>query len=186
MTTDQVIFIILSVLTLGTALLVVTLRNLFHAALALMASFLGVAGLYLMLDAGFLAAAQLLVYIGAISILLIFAIMMTRRLMNTTESAFNSQGGMALVTAVISFLVVAWTVSKFSQVLPEVVQKQVETKPMSLDVLPYIQNSVVAMGRAFVDPNGYVLPFEIASVLLLAALVGAIIVAWPKAEDEES
>lgn len=184
MTTDQVIFIILSVFTLGTALLVVTLRNLFHAALALMASFLGVAGLYLMLDAGFLAAAQLLVYIGAISILLIFAIMMTRRLMNTTESAFNSQAGAALVTAVISFFVVAWTVSQFSQVLPEVVQKQVETKPMSLDVLPYIQNSVVAMGQAFVDSNGYVLPFEIASVLLLAALIGAIIVAWPKAEDE--
>lgn len=186
MTTDQVIFIILSVLTLGTALLVVTLRNLFHSALALMATFLGVAGLYLMLDAGFLAAAQLLVYIGAISILLIFAIMMTRRLMSTTESAFNSQGGMALVTAVISFLVVAWTVSQFSQVLPAVVQKQVETKPMSLDVLPYIQNSVIAMGQAFVDPNGFVLPFEIASVLLLAGLVGAIIVAWPKAEDEES
>ena len=186
MTTDQVIFIILSVFTLGTALLVVTLRNLFHAALALMATFLGVAGLYVMLDAGFLAAAQLLVYIGAISILLIFAIMMTRRLMKTTESPFNSQVWAALITAVIGFLVVAWAVSKFSQVLPQVVQKQVETKPMNLDVVPYIQNSVVAMGQAFVDPNGFVLPFEIASVLLLAGLVGAIIVAWPKAEDEES
>ncbi|MBE2222254.1 MAG: NADH-quinone oxidoreductase subunit J [Anaerolineae bacterium] len=186
MTTDQVIFIILSVFTLGTALLVVTLRNLFHAALALMATFLGVAGLYVMLDAGFLAAAQLLVYIGAISILLIFAIMMTRRLMNTTESAFNSQGGASLVTAVIGFLVIAWAVSQFSRVLPQVVQKQVDMKPMSPDVIPYIQSSVAAMGQAFVDPNGFVLPFEIASVLLLAGLIGAIIVAWPKAEDEES
>jgi NADH-quinone oxidoreductase subunit J len=186
MTTDQVIFIILSVVTLGTALLVVTLRNLFHAALALMATFLGVAGLYVTLDAGFLAAAQLLVYIGAISILLIFAIMMTRRLMSADESPFNSQVWAALITAVVGFLVIAWVVSKFGQVLPEVVQKQVETKPMSLDVVPYIQNSVAAMGQAFVDPNGFVLPFEIASVLLLAGLVGAIIVAWPKAEDEES
>ena len=187
MSTDQVIFIILSVFTLGTALLVVTLRNLFHAALALMATFLGVAGLYVMLDAGFLAAAQLLVYIGAISILLIFAIMMTRRIMSATEPAFNSQAGMALITAVIGFLVVVWAVSKFSQVLPELpIPGQVESKPMGLDVMPYIQDSVAAMGQAFVDPNGFVLPFEIASVLLLAGLVGAIIVAWPKAEDEES
>lgn len=186
MTTDQVIFIVLSVFTLGTALLVVTLRNLFHTALALMASFLGVAGLYVMLDAGFLAAAQLLVYIGAISILLIFAIMMTRRLMSTTESAFNSQAGMALITAVIGFLIVAWVVSKFDQVLPQVMQKQVEMKPMSPEVIPSIQNSVIAMGQAFVDPNGFVLPFELVSVMLLAGLIGAIIVAWPKAEDEES
>jgi NADH-quinone oxidoreductase subunit J len=186
MTTDQVIFIILSVITLGTALLVVTVRNLFHAALALMATFFGVAGLYVMLDAGFLAAAQLLVYIGAISILLIFAIMMTRRLMNADESPFNSQTGMALVTAVIGFLVVVWVVSKFDQVLPQVVQKQVGMKPMGPEVIPSIQNSVIAMGQAFVDPNGFVLPFEIASVMLLAGLIGAIIVAWPKAEDEES
>ena len=186
MTTDQVIFIILSVFTLGTALLVVMLRNLFHAALALMATFLGVAGLYVMLDAGFLAAAQLLVYIGAISILLIFAIMMTRRLMSTTEPAFNSQAGAALLTAVIGFLVVFWAVSRFDEVLPQIFQKPVETKPIDPQVLFYIQDSVAAMGQAFVDPKGFVLPFEIASVLLLAGLVGAIIVAWPKAEDEES
>lgn len=186
MTTDQILFIILSVITLGTALLVVTLRNLFHAALALMATFLGVAGLYVMLDAGFLAAAQLLVYIGAISILLIFAIMMTRRIMAATEPAFNSQAGMSLVTAVLVFLVVVWTVTKFSEVLPQIAQKQVGTKPVSLEMMPYIQNSIAGMGKAFVDPNGFVLPFEIASVLLLAALVGAIIVAWPNAEDEEA
>lgn len=185
MTTDQVIFIILSVFTLGTALMVVTLRNLFHAALALMATFLGVAGLYVMLDAGFLAAAQLLVYIGAISILLIFAIMMTRRLMAADEPAFNSQKWAALVTAVIGFLVVAWTLSQFDEVVPQVLQKQANMKPMGPEAVPYIENSVVAMGKAFVDPSGFVLPFEIASVLLLAGLVGAIIVAWPKAEDEE-
>ena len=75
-----IVFIVASVVTLGTGLIVVTNRNLFHAALAMMASFLGVAALYVLLDAGFLAAAQLLVYIGAISILVIFAIMMTRRM----------------------------------------------------------------------------------------------------------
>jgi NADH:ubiquinone oxidoreductase subunit 6 (subunit J) len=183
MTTDQVIFLILSVFTLGTALLVVTLRNLFHSALALMATFLGVAGLYVTMDAGFLAAAQLLVYIGAISILLIFAIMMTRRLMSATEPAFNSQVWAALITAVVSFVVVAWVVSQFNEVLSQIVQVNVDSKPVAPEM---VQNSVVAMGQAFVDPSGFVLPFEIASVLLLAGLVGAIIVAWPKAEDEES
>jgi NADH:ubiquinone oxidoreductase subunit 6 (subunit J) len=186
MTTDQVIFLILSVFTLGTALLVVTLRNLFHSALALMATFLGVAGLYVTMDAGFLAAAQLLVYIGAISILLIFAIMMTRRLMSATEPAFNSQVWAALITAVIGFIVIAWAVSKLADTLPQIVQASTDSKPVGPEVMPYIQNSVTSMGQAFVDPNSFVLPFEIASVLLLAGLVGAIIVAWPKAEDEES
>jgi len=151
---------------------------------------LGVAGLYVMLDAGFLAAAQLLVYIGAISILLIFAIMMTRRLMSADEPAFNSQVWAALVTAVVGFLVVLWAILRLTGLGTEDLsilwRAPVDSKPIGLDVLPYIQNSVAAMGQAFVDPNGFVLPFEIASVLLLAGLVGAIIVAWPKAEDEES
>ena len=75
MTFQQVAFIIISALTLSSAVVVVTNRNLFRAAIALMASFLGVAGLYILLDAGFLAVAQIIVYIGAISILIIFAIM---------------------------------------------------------------------------------------------------------------
>ncbi len=88
---QQIVFFILAAITLTSAIVVVTMRNLFHAALALMVSFLGVAGIYVLLDAGFLGMAQLLVYIGAISILIIFAIMMTRRLMQTRESPFNSQ-----------------------------------------------------------------------------------------------
>ena len=104
MTGQQIVFIIISVITLGTAVVVVTNRNLFHAALAMMASFLGVAGLYVLLEAGFLAAAQLLVYIGAISILVIFAIMMTRRLMQTHEMPYNSQYWYGLGAAGLVFL----------------------------------------------------------------------------------
>ena len=77
---QNILFIVVSAFTLIMGWIVVSNRNLFHAALALMGSFLGVAGLYVLLEAGFLAAAQLLIYIGAISILVIFAIMMTRRL----------------------------------------------------------------------------------------------------------
>ena len=118
MTIQQVVFILISALTLVSAVVVVTDRNLFRAAVALMASFLGVAGLYILLEAGFLAAAQLLVYIGAISILMIFAIMMTRRLMQTTESPFNAQPKwlgfvVALfVAALVAGSGIAWVIAR--------------------------------------------------------------------------
>ena len=107
---QQIIFSVISFLTLLMAWIVVTNRNLFHAALALMGSFLGVAGLYVLLDAGFLAAAQLLVYIGAISILVIFAIMMTRRLMQTEETPFNSQWIVAGITSLVLFGIMAFVI----------------------------------------------------------------------------
>jgi NADH:ubiquinone oxidoreductase subunit 6 (subunit J) len=184
MTVEQFVFLSISAVTLIMAVLVVTKRNLFHAALALMATFLGVAGLYVMLDAGFLAAAQLLVYIGAISILLIFAIMMTRRLMQTTEAPFNSQAGFALVTAVVSFAVIFWVYYVFRNFWPLLPDGNTYLASKPEVPAELMSDSVVRLGEAFVSPVAYVLPFEIASVLLLAALVGAIIVAWPKAEDE--
>lgn len=172
MTGQQIVFILLSAFTLIAALAVVLDRNLFRAAVALMASFLGVAGIYVLLEAGFLAAAQLLVYIGAISILIIFAIMMTRRLMQTTESAFNSQPIWGLVAAVLSFgllllvLVRTWPTSDFPG-----------APDASAEVL---RGSTATLGQMLVSPDQYVVPFEVASVLLLAALIGAILIARPE------
>jgi NADH:ubiquinone oxidoreductase subunit 6 (subunit J) len=169
MTGQQIIFIFISAITLGTAVVVVTNRNLFHAALAMMASFLGVAGLYVLLEAGFLAAAQLLVYIGAISILVIFAIMMTRRLMQTHEMPYNSQRWYGLIAAVLVFLLLALVIpSTWPAAGPQEASAEV------------LRGSVTELGRALVSPDQYVVPFELASVLLLAALVGAIVVAWPE------
>jgi len=167
-TFEQLIFIIISILTLGTGYFVVTMKNLFHAALAMMASFLGVAALYVMLDAGFMAAAQLLVYIGAISILVIFAIMMTRRVMDTQESPFNSQPGLALFTAVITFALIVAVIVQFWPFAPDVTQVFASKPAIPASVF---QDSVPALGRAFVQANGYVLPFEIASMLLLKLLI---------------
>lgn len=183
---EQIIFIIVSLLTLLMGWVVVTNRNLFHAALALMASFLGVASIYVLLGAGFLAAAQLLVYIGAISILVIFAIMMTRRLMQTTETSFNSQWGLGAITALLLFVVVAFVIGTYWPLAPG------ELAPASAPEAAgtVLAASVEQLGAGLVDVNQYVLPFEVASVLLLAALVGAIVVAWPErfsgAEDDES
>jgi len=175
MTPQQVIFLIIAAVTLISAMFVVTDRNLFHAALAMMASFFGVAGMYVMLEAGFLAAAQLLVYIGAISILIVFAIMMTRRLMQSIESPFNSQSVGGLVAAIVSFvgllalIIIGWPDANFQG-----------AAEVSSNVL---EGSVQQLGIALVSPDAYVVPFEVASVLLLAALVGSIFIAWPEKKE---
>jgi NADH-quinone oxidoreductase subunit J len=176
-TLEQVVFILVSLLTLGTGLVVVTNRNLFHAALAMMASFFGVAGMYILLDAGFLAAAQLLVYIGAISILIIFAIMLTRRMMQAREASFNSQSGLGLFTAVATFALLAAVITRWWGV--EAISGRPDV-PVNM-----MQDVVASLGGAFTSPGFYVVPFIMASVLLLAALIGAIYIAWPTASTED-
>ena len=179
---QQIIFFILAAITLTSAVVVVTMRNLFHAALALMVSFLGVAGIYVLLEAPFLGMAQLLVYIGAISILIIFAIMMTRRLMQTNETPFNSQVIGAFVGSLLALVIFVVLISRFYPMAPGAGTGQSATV-----VDPAVlQSSVARMGRSFVSAEAYVLPFEVASVLLLAALVGSIIIAWPRSGEEEN
>lgn len=179
--TEQILFFILAAVTLTAAIITVTFRNIFHAALALMVSFLGVAGVYVMLDAGFLAMAQILVYIGAISILIIFAVMMTRRLMQTVESPFNSQPILGLIAAGLSLVVLVVVIAGLYPLAPDpdvLMAAAPAVDPVIID------SSVARLGRAFVGADAYVLPFEVISVLLLAALVGAIIIAWPKGDED--
>ncbi len=178
---EQILFVLLSIITLSSAIVVVTNRNLFHAALALMVTFAGVAGFYITLDAGFLAAAQLLVYIGAVSILVIFAIMMTRRLMQATEKPFNSQRGLGIVGAVASFVIMALVIQQYWPTTPN---NEIPTASKTVVEEAILRGSVAELGRSFVSADAFIIPFEIASVLLLAALVGAILVAWPKSEDQ--
>jgi len=183
LTIEQLIFILLALLTLTTAVVVVTHRNLFHAALAMMASFFGVAGIYVLLEAGYLAAAQLLVYIGAISILVIFAIMMTRRLMQARETPFNSQWGMGLVASVLAMGGISYVILNFWPAIPDANTPLAHRTPVDDAVL---QDSVVTLGKSFVSADAYVLPFEVASILLLAALIGAILIAWPQQPEENA
>lgn len=157
-----------SILAIGGGLGVVANRNLFHSALWLIVSLFGVAGLYVMLAAPFLAAIQILVYIGAITILIIFAIMLTRRLMGLREVA-NSQWPFGLLAAALTFLVIAATLllasSGASPLLPR--------EPLAA----ITEGSIRDLGVALVDTNQYALPFVLAGVLLEAAMVGAIVVA---------
>jgi NADH-quinone oxidoreductase subunit J len=159
----QFVFIILSIITLGAALAVVTSKNLFHSALFLILSFVGVAGLYILLEAGFLAAVQILVYVGAISILIIFAIMLTRRLMAKDLVQRNAQWGISSLVALLLFVVLGFVLLRVNWPVVEA------TVP---------QESISILGQELMST--YALPFEVASVLLLVALVGSIIIAREK------
>jgi NADH-quinone oxidoreductase subunit J len=162
MTLEQILFVIFGVLTVGAALMVVVRRNVFHAALFLIVSFFGVAGLYVLLEAPFLAAVQLFIYVGGISILIIFAIMLTRGLMDREEPGANRQWFVAAIVAVALCLVMGWMAFNHN----------VGPSPG-----PVPENTITLLGSALVDPQGLVLPFEVASVLLLVALIGAATIA---------
>ena len=168
MTGEQIIFLITAGFTLGSSLMVVTTRNLVHAALWLVSTLFGVAVLYALMNANFIAVVQVVVYIGAIAILFIFAVMLTRKDLRENTSQINKNwwaGALlaVLVFAGLVFLLQGW--SGFS--------KTGSAFPSEFDAMG-------ALGEALVSPNAYVLPFEVASVLLLAALVGAVYVAFNK------
>jgi NADH:ubiquinone oxidoreductase subunit 6 (subunit J) len=153
-------FFVLAAIALIGGFLAVTLRNLVRAALGLILSFMGVAGIYFVLEAEFVAIVQVLIYIGAISVLILFAVMLTRGLMVSTTTAENSQwiGGafIALLFFAILFFVVittTWPVAPAQSVS---------------DLIPNLGTELVTT---------YLLPFEAVSLLLLAALVGAIVIA---------
>jgi len=165
MNVSQVVFIVLGLVTLAGAAGVVLNRNLFRSALFLVLSFVGVAGLYILLEVEFLAMIQLLVYVGAISILIIFAVMLSRNMMSPDFKARNQDWGLGVFVAggllavlVIILLRVRWPVAE-------------STVPSGM---------IGQLGEALVSPTGFALPFEVASILLLVALVGAVIIAREK------
>jgi NADH-quinone oxidoreductase subunit J len=165
MTAEQILFLLTGALILVSGLMVVTVRKLLHAALWLVVTLFGVAVLYALLQASFLAVVQVVVYIGAIAILFIFAVMLTRREMRDQGPQTRPNWWIAallglLVLGGLTFLILgAPAADRMPVALPE-----------GLD-------TVRALGTALVSPDAYVLPFEVASVLLLAALVGAVYIA---------
>lgn len=170
MSSMQIIFILTAFVSLASAAMVVTSRKMLHAALWLVLTLFGVAVVYVLLQAGFFAVVQVLVYIGAISILIIFAVMMTRRVMEDTGPQVTRHWWIAAVAVVFVLggllaMFTHWT--GFTTALPDysaAAQAQ----------------SITNLGVALTSPNSFVLPFEVASVLLLAALIGSIYIAWEK------
>ena len=164
----EIVFLVIALVTLYAALEVVTTNNLVHAALWLIVTLFGVAALFALLSAPFLAVVQVMVYIGAIAILMIFAIMLTRGVGDGDEVQVNKNWPVAAVFGFLMFFALALMLIFSGK---------------GNAAMPFLADSgatISALGVALVSPNGYVLPFELASVLLLAALIGAIVVAWRK------
>lgn len=175
MTPIQVIFLISSALVLVGALMVVTRRNLVHAAFYLVMALFGVAVLFILLEAGFLAAVQVVVYIGAIAILLIIGVMVTRNVTGTEVKTVNKNYLLAIVIAVMVFASLFMAISQWSQFNASAAEVDAET----------LDDTILNLGVALVDADQFVIPFEVASILLLGALIGAIVIAWPRKSSEE-
>ena len=163
----NVAFFVIAAITLGSALLTVTVRNVFHAALWLALCFAGVAGIYVMLHAEFLFAVQLLIYVGAIAVLILFAVMLSRELLG--ESIPKTHTWRQIIAAMV--LAVGLFLVGLHCLWPLAINKEGPVTPADLDVTGEI-------GKSFVTCQ--LLPFEIASVVLLVALVGAVYLAKPE------
>lgn len=164
--TPQIIFLVVAFVTLGSAFMVVTTRNLIHAALWLVATLFGVAIVYAILEAHFLAVVQVVVYIGAIAILFIFAVMLTRKDMRDQGSQVNKNWWLGALLAVLTFGGLFFLLQGWSGMTN------------TASAIPSGFDAVAELGNVLTSPTGYLLPFEVASVLLVAALVGAVYVAF--------
>jgi NADH:ubiquinone oxidoreductase subunit 6 (subunit J) len=160
---DDVLFLIFAAAMIGSALLVVTLRDIIRCGLALMAALGSLAGLFVLLGAPLVAAAEVLVYIGGITVLILFAIMLTQSKAAPARLVFQTQAIPAAIAAVILAILIAITVTATDW---GAVTTRLETATDALARLLF---------------SSYVLPFEIVSVLLLAAVIGGVFLA--KRED---
>ena len=159
-------FWMLAAITVGSAIGTAAARNLIHAVVFLVISFTGVAGLYITLSADFLAVTQVLIYVGAISILVLFAVMLTPR-----ADRGNQEGFLRLPAVVLSGLVAA-----------TMIFVALDTD-WNISSREGFEDTATAIGEALLDK--FVLPFEIASVLLLVAMLGAIVLVRPEGAVEE-
>lgn len=158
----QIAFLTLAVLVIVPACFVVTTRNLVHAGFWLLPTFIGIAGLYALLEAHLFVAVQVLIYVGAILVLILFALMLTRDVMDPRERQTNTLAGWAALFCGLGVLIAAHILFRHPWIISE-------TRPFG----PHAQ--VVELGKALI--GRYVLIFEAASLILLAALIVAIVVA---------
>ena len=156
-----VTFAILSVLMLGAALGVVLFANIVYSAFLLGGVFISMAGIYILLNADFVSAAQILVYVGAVNVLILFAIMLVnkREDFKPLKNGWVRQGSTAVVCVGLFALLSAVSI----------------VTPWSISTTMPLASSVVPLAKHFF--TDFLLPFELASVLLLMSMVGAIILA---------
>lgn len=159
----NIAFWILAVVTLGAALGVMAARNLLHAVLFLILTFIGVAGFFLLLSAEFLAMAQIIIYVGAIAVLVLFAVMLTPH-----AGQSNGETKMVLPAGLLALCLAAIFIFVLT-----------DTDWSTIGSAPGV--GVTDLGEALI--SSWVLPFEMASVLLTGALVGAIMLTRNRDDD---
>jgi NADH-quinone oxidoreductase subunit J len=163
---DTVFFYIFALLTLGGGVLTITSRSAVHSALWLIVSLMGAAGLFLLQQAEFLFAVQIILYIGGIMVLFLFVIMLVNLDEQAKERQFNGQRWIALACVVVVGAQVYYFMSKGAGAF------QLASAPP--DASPTVGNTEMLADVLFSE---YLLPFEIASVLLLVAVVGSVVMA---------
>ena len=162
-----VMFLILAVLTVAGTAAAMGLRNAIHCVLALTVGFAGVAAIYLQLDAQFVGLTQVMVYVGAVAILAVFAIMMTHNPRRARPAAYSSHWLAGSLVAAAGFVVLAWAIHSSA------------ASTQGLPPEPAV--SVQQIGDALMHP--FVLPLEILGLLLTAALIGAVVIAMDHKEE---
>lgn len=173
MNASTVIFYLLAALTLGCALLSVTSRSIFRSAIFLLFSLMGVAGIYFWLQYEFIAAVQIVVYVGGITVLIIFSIFLTQQpgermpVQKATSMLFS------FLACLLGFIFVAMQLTNFG---------------FHMTAAPAPSASVSGIGSAMlgVGAAGFALPFELISILLLAAMIGCIVIAMRPVKQNES
>jgi len=160
MTVSTAVFYLVVVVTIGSAMMVAFSRNIIYSAFSLLGTFAGVAGIYIFLGADFVAAVQLLIYVGGILVLVLFAVMLTHRI--TDVEITNRAAGR--IPAVIVVGVLVYLLAQTVRETPWAKAKEV-----------VYAATTAKIGDLFLDT--YLLPFELASLVLLAALIGAVVIA---------
>ena len=164
MSGENIIFYLLAAMILGSGLLAVTTRHIFRAAIFLLFSLIGVAGMYFWLQYEFIAAVQIVVYVGGITVLIIFSIFLTQL---AGEKLPEQKIGRQIFAALAAFCALAL-------IMLQIFKHQfIATNQLALEpTVVNIGNNMLGVGE-----GGYALPFEVVSILLLAALIGCIVIA---------
>jgi NAD(P)H-quinone oxidoreductase subunit 6 len=160
------VFYLIAIITVGSAVVVAFSRNIIYSAFSLLGTFAGVAGLYVFLGADFVAAVQVLIYVGGILVLILFAVMLTHRITDVeiTNRAVGRVLGLMVVGVFLALLI----------------QTIRETPWVKVKELAH-QPTTARIGDLFLE--NYLLPFELASLVLLAAMIGAVVLSRKEIKD---
>lgn len=171
MSASAIIFYMISAFILGTGLLAVTTRKIFRSAIWLLFSLIGVAGLYFWLQMEFIAAVQIIVYVGGIVVLIIFSIFLTQQSGNQMQKPSLTRIIFSLFAVCIGFVFTYLFIKSYA------------FKPTSNSAIAVSVRNI-GLQMLSTTEHGYVLPFELVSMLLLAAMIGCIVIAM-KIKPEE-